>query len=222
MTVSAYRSEVFVYVGSGDGTFLPAVSHPLGLNAGRVITAADVNHDGRVDLVVSDTRILATLLNRQNQGFYAPVVNAQFQFGIGGSATLFVTDFDGDGTQDVALALDTTTRLFHGFGDGAFGSPMQPTIPAAVSFAADLNEDGVADVEGWNGGVAIYLGAHNTCVSTPTTFSMGINYQAPPVAGDFNADSHIDVLMGAARGLSGRDRGQDDGNHDQPHSSSGD
>lgn len=53
---SDYSSTVNVYIGNGDGTFQPAVSYAVG-NYPRNVVAADINHDGKMDLIVTGVGI---------------------------------------------------------------------------------------------------------------------------------------------------------------------
>jgi hypothetical protein len=91
-------------VGIGNGTFQP--TQYLGYNSGAFfsVAAADLNHDGKLDLVVTSASGLGgpggidVLLGNGNGTF-----GALQNFGTGASyAALAVGDFNGDGYSDVA------------------------------------------------------------------------------------------------------------------------
>src|SRR6185369_12175044 len=100
-----FGNNVSVCLGKGDGTFQPAVSYPSGTNSYSV-TAADLNGDGKLDLVVANNGSavagdgsVAVLLGK-GDGTFQP---AQYYFA--GSDPVFVTagDLNGDGKLDLAV-----------------------------------------------------------------------------------------------------------------------
>ncbi len=115
---------VAILLGRGDGTFAPerTVSVPTGtgVNIGSV-HIADINGDGRADLVVggsSEPRLSILLGN--GDGTFAPGVNYDAsRLGVG----LAVGDLNGDGKLDIAnTAFDQTNEVsvLLGNGDGTF------------------------------------------------------------------------------------------------------
>jgi hypothetical protein len=61
----SWPGEASVLLGNGDGTFKKAVSYDSGGNAALSVAVADVNGDGRTDLVVANegTGTVGVLLN---------------------------------------------------------------------------------------------------------------------------------------------------------------
>jgi FG-GAP-like repeat/FG-GAP repeat len=88
--------HVTLLLGRGDGTFRLRRYFPVRVNASR-ISSGDLNGDGSADLVFSDGRALAVMLNRGDATFQGPLW-------FGRADTLAVGDFNGDGRLDLAGA----------------------------------------------------------------------------------------------------------------------
>ena len=173
----------------------PAV-YPTGTNPHSVV-AADVNGDGRVDLVVADagSNDAAVLLGRKDGGF-APAV--RYATGAGPKVVVAV-DVDGDGVKDLVSANqdESSASVLLGSSDGTFGSRLDfPTCPHAHDVTAgDLDGDGRVDlaVACWGGNVvSVLLG------NGDGTFRQHADYESGPaphsiVAGDFNGDGRLDL-----------------------------
>ncbi len=111
-----------------------------------VRNAADVDGDGKVDLVyVGDTGISVRLSNDGTLFHYTPA-GANFA-----SWTGTMADVNGDGKSDVVYISDTAFSAFLSNGDGTFG-PRVASTTGGANFAsytrtmADVNGDGKADV----------------------------------------------------------------------------
>jgi hypothetical protein len=141
------------------------VSYPLSGVTPKTVVAADLNHDGRPDLVVWTTQVfpgdtttpvkrrIAVLMNR-GDGTFAPPVYYSFWEGPWeplGSA--IVADLDHDGAMDIACTAagrdgPGAIVTLHGRGDGTF-EPWQliPVADLPVSVvAADLRGHGSLDL----------------------------------------------------------------------------
>src|SRR5262245_29348097 len=78
-------------------------AYSTGAPPADVGTVADVNEDGRLDLVLatrSFTGVVTTLLGDGDGGFGDPIVSP---IGHGGYQAILTGDFNGDGRPDVAL-----------------------------------------------------------------------------------------------------------------------
>ena len=88
--------------GHWELSFSPGGTFPVGLLPARIV-AADLNGDGRIDLVTvnSSSHDLSVLLNTPGPGFAPQVV-----IPAGGTSPhdLVVADFDRDGKPDIATA----------------------------------------------------------------------------------------------------------------------
>jgi hypothetical protein len=103
-----------VLLGNGDGTFKPAAIYPTGGEYGRSVAVADVNGDGKPDLVVAnlfgiwpDQRAVGVLTGN-GDGTFQPAVT--FDSG-GGTFSAVVGDLNKDGRPDVVVVNTTGLGL---------------------------------------------------------------------------------------------------------------
>ncbi|MFL5870365.1 MAG: FG-GAP repeat domain-containing protein [Solirubrobacterales bacterium] len=138
-------NEIFVRLGDGSGGFGPA-SSVLVVRAPGPLTAADVDGDGKADLLAVVAKGTVVLLGNGAGGFRP----AGAPHPAGGD-DITVADFNGDGKLDFATANGEASRIAVLLGDGAGGF-----APVALSpFAAyatrqvatgDFNGDGKTDI----------------------------------------------------------------------------
>jgi hypothetical protein len=123
------------------GPVLGGVPAPVGL------AAADINKDGDLDLIIGATGGIYVALGQPGFAFAAPAILAASP---GQNSDIAVTDFNGDGDPDLAVAsADTSpgTRAFLGAPGASFGSMISVFGNRANGVdAADVTGDGLADV----------------------------------------------------------------------------
>jgi uncharacterized protein (TIGR03437 family) len=153
-------ARVFVMFGDGHGGFAPArtVFELSAENGG--LAAADLNNDGRADLVVGANGSADVFLGNKDGSFmhsYSTTVGNVSTVGIGGSAVA-IGDLDGDGSLDLLFGNDfthisdlssgprQTVAWLRGRSDGTFAIRTTSSVPAPIGLAAgDFDGDGVVD-----------------------------------------------------------------------------
>ena len=181
----SFNSTVALFIGAGsggvgNGTFLPALHVPAGLEPYDIGTG-DFNADGRLDLVVVSGALDGVrVLLGTGTGFF-PVVTSYL---VGSTCTgVAVADFDQDGIDDIAVtnssAFGATNQMsvLRGLGSGGAGNG---TFDTPVSYdncctpvhpiTADVDGNGRADVvscEYTSNGVAVFLDGCSTPAGPP-------------------------------------------------------
>ncbi len=147
--------SVGVLLGKGDGTLQPVVTYDSGGAGPTAIAVADVNGDGKPDLLVvnGSSNTVGILLGNGDGTFQSPVL-----YGSGGNypLSIAVADVNGDGKLDIVVANYENFAgtgiigVLLGNGDGTFqpavaygGAGLQGATWVAV---ADLNGDGKPDL----------------------------------------------------------------------------
>jgi len=141
-----------LFLGNGDGTFqLGSLMGPDNGEHTATISFAvgDLNHDGRLDLVIAGSRSVSVRFGNGDGSLQAPFVISPVLFsftrGFGGASGIFVADFDGDGNLD--LAMDNV--VISGNGDGTFQAPKSFAAGSDGAYSVvcgDLNGDGLPDL----------------------------------------------------------------------------
>jgi hypothetical protein len=202
-------NDISVLLGKGNGTFATEVKYSAGTGGPDPdsIVAADVNGDGKPDLIVADlgTHSVSVFINTGTGTFNAAVV-----YSVGNSPTaVAVADLNGDGFPDIAVtnSADNTVTILTNSGSGTFtatGLYATDTTPSDVVIA-DFNGDGHNDLAITNQGsndVSILLNqgsgtfaaAKNYCVANAS----GACTSASPVslvAIDLNGDTIPDLAI---------------------------
>ena len=157
-----------ILLGKGDGTF----SQGSFIDKNGVVApviAADLNQDGKVDLVVSSSiqtncfntcqtaRNISVFLGNGDGSFQSgQIVASESFFGPRGPALDYplVGDFNGDGKLDLAyrtnasggLSSTLVFRFLLGKGDGSFSLPVLDVSNSVAPIVQDLNADKLADL----------------------------------------------------------------------------
>jgi hypothetical protein len=193
------NNSVSVLLGNGDGTFQPAVN----LNTGSLpffVAVADVNGDGKSDLVVTNpAQGVTVFLGNGNGTFQAP---RTFAAGLS-PHVLAVADLNGDGRLDLVVtdSVAQTVNVLLGNGDGTFGAPVSLAAGAYPVFVtvADLEGDGKPDLVVGNYGsvlqdsvVTVLRGNGDGTFQSPQSYVV-TSPSTSVVVADFNRDGLPDV-----------------------------
>ncbi|MGH9644514.1 MAG: FG-GAP repeat domain-containing protein, partial [Terriglobales bacterium] len=128
------NNRVAVLTGKGTGKFNNPVYYPTGTTAQEIeVFLTDINGDGKLDIVTSNTDgSISVLLNKGN-GTYSPgILNTSMSAISAADNHLAFGDFNGDGKMDIAVTTGGTLAdvyVLSGKGDGTFGTPIQTATP---------------------------------------------------------------------------------------------
>lgn len=142
--ISSNSNELRLLTNQGNGTIVagPAIAVP----EPRSIAAADVNGDGRADLLCGTTNGIRLFLNNGN-GTLTAGTNPNSGILV---ELLKPVDLNGDGLVDITFAANAGSTIFAqlGQGNGAFGPVLEyPTGSGPFDIATgDLNNDGRTDL----------------------------------------------------------------------------
>jgi hypothetical protein len=212
-----------VLQGNGNGTFQPAITYGAGPQPAHSVAVADVNGDGKPDLVVTNQCIASSqcpnsagvevLLGNGNGTFQAPVA-----YGSGGydALSVAVADVNADGEPDILVAnvcADPTCKglvgVLLGNGNGTFGNAV--AYDSGGYFAnsvavADVNGDGKPDLVVAHscikssssgclpGAVGVLLGDGNGIFQSAVTYGSGASVAWGVAIGDVNGDGKPDLI----------------------------
>ncbi|HLY63749.1 MAG TPA: choice-of-anchor D domain-containing protein [Terriglobia bacterium] len=202
-------------LGNGDGTF-HTVYGPLVPNVtGNGFIVADFNRDGKFDLATTElpepnigNNNSISIMFGNGDGTYQPP--AQYQINSGTiEDSMIAADFNGDGTLDLAVSIDSNTFKSSGGylsvllmnGDDTIASLASDNLGfgSETAVAGDFNSDGKLDLAliYRNGGrVAILLGNGDGTFAPPVFFSFPPTVTLDQMAlGDFNGDGKLDLAI---------------------------
>ncbi len=182
--------------------FMPVVDYGSGGGYDWSVAVADVNADGKPDIVVTgESSGTVGVLLGNGDGTFQPV--ATYSSGGVYPWAVAVADVNGDGKLDVVVAnyYTGTVGVLLGKGDGTF----QPAVtynagyePVGVAIA-DVNGDGKPDLLVTDQGgstVAVLLGNGDGTFQPAFTYSLGTELGHSVAVADVNGDGKPDLLLG--------------------------
>jgi hypothetical protein len=218
LTVGLTRLAAAGATNSITPTFLPVVTYDSGGFEASSVVIADVNGDGKPDLVVVNCGgcygppsithggSLVVMLGNCDGTFQTAVA-----YGSGGQFPLSVAvaDVNGDGKPDLVVAnglSESLVGVLLGNGDGTFQPPVTygtgGLFPSSVA-VADVNGDGSPDVlvgsrcagSNCNGSVGVLLGRGDGTFQAASTYPTGGNVAFAVAVADVNGDGKPDLLV---------------------------
>ncbi len=201
-------ATVGVLLGNGDGTFQTAVTYGTGATYAYSVAVADVNGDGKPDIVVANwcsnggckSGTVSVLLGNGDGTFQTAVT-----YGTGGiyADSVAVADVNGDGKLDIVAGNygNNNVAVLLGNGDGTFQAAMTydsgGSNPYSVA-VADVNGDGKPDIVVANHGssnVGVLLGNGDGTFQTAVAYGAGGSGAQSVAVADVNGDGKPDIVV---------------------------
>ncbi len=135
-----------VMLGAGSGSVDAPVLTPVNFGSNNFAIAADVNKDGKADVLLVHANSVDVLISNGDGSFS---VLASFATGIASPVAASLWDVNHDGVMDLVVVGGTSNHASYllGNGSGSFGSPQVTSFPAQVTAGvlADVDKDGNLD-----------------------------------------------------------------------------
>ena len=189
-----------VLLGLAGGGFAAMTNYPTGSNGiPKSVAVADVNGDGRLDLVAANgNSTVGVLLGRASGGFAAattyPTVSTTF--------SVAVADVNGDGRPDIVAVNSGTNTIgvLLGQASGGFAAVTTYLVgggsPVGVA-VADVNGDGRADLvtANSNNRAGVLLGQAGGGFAAAVTYPTGgVDSPSGVAVADMNGDGRPDIV----------------------------
>ena len=197
-TADQYSSQASVLLGNGDGTFQGHVEYATATGGAPVALAtADVNGDGKLDLVVVNykTNNVSVLLGNGDGTFQTHVEYATGN----GPMGVAIGDLNGDGKLDLVVAnsIDNTVSVLLGNGDGTFQTAVPyPTAntPTCVVLGNFTSSDTLDVAIATSGSlVSVLLGNGNGTLQNKVNYSIGAGAVAIAAA-DLSSSGKLSLI----------------------------
>jgi hypothetical protein len=190
---------VGVLLGNGDGTFQATVTYSSGGFHAVSLVVADVNGDGKPDLIVANQCFshancvdggVGVLLGNGDGTFQPPVT---CNTALRSTSSVAVGDINGDGKPDLVETSDGIVGVLLGNGDGTFQPVTNLSVEGVAVAIVDVNGDAKDDLLVGNSvGVGVLLGNGDGTFQPEVIYSNGAGASSIAVA-DVNEDGKLDL-----------------------------
>lgn len=195
---------VEVYRGDGNGGF--TLIREVAVAGAHQVRVADLNRDGRSDLVVAGTASVSILLQGVSGSIDVPVASYPSQ--------IETADVNRDDRIDVLVSHRDPSAIETLIGDGR--GRLSPTsavkfrLPVEQFVVADFNHDGRVDLAMESAAVIFVALATPTGWTAPVEYPTVLPHPAADglVAGDFNNDGQVDLVDSTGTMLRGTGSGR--------------
>jgi hypothetical protein len=209
-------STLWVALGDGKGNFTSTVQ-TAGVAVSQQIVYVDVTGDGIPDLVQTNGGLYIWVGNGDGTFSLPADGNSYIEDG-GGSQSLALADFNGDGNLDIAQLGGDYKQLsiYAGNGKGSFwGAPALASTTDAIPWPINLGLYDVIDVQGKGYSSALFIDDSSSAEIVTAvgdgkgnlTYVVGLSSAAvpnlgyiEPVQADFNGDGKQDLLIAGTDG----------------------
>jgi Big-like domain-containing protein/VCBS repeat protein/FG-GAP repeat protein len=217
-----FSGSVGVLLGNGDGTFQTVVAYDSGGWGADSLVVADVNGDGKPDIVVANVCSQLGLINPcttqykgavgvllgNGDGTFQPAI--AYDSGGVSPRDVAVADLRGEGKLDLVVTSSSgNIDVLLGNGDGTFQPAAPYSEPGALyeSAVADLNGDGkldllVANLCGSECGLGVVLGNGDGTFETAVAYDSGGLEVLSVAVADVNGDGKPDLVAANTEGAS--------------------
>ncbi len=222
VTIHQWPGVVSVLFNEGGGVFQDAVKYSVGMYPFSMI-ATDLNGDGKIDLATANRgcsdgwgdppgRPDVSVLLNQGAGKFQDAVS--YSIGIedecfqGTIAPLVASDWNGDGSVDLAMAYSGTVAVLLNRGDGSFGEAVRHAAGGDLSvglvalLAADFDGDGYPDlaiIGAYQDDLSVLLNRGNGTFHDAVNNVVGYGFYNS-ITADFNGDRRPDLALSALSG----------------------
>jgi Bacterial Ig-like domain (group 3)/FG-GAP-like repeat len=192
-----YGADASVYINNGNGTFTPGAVYSTRYIGTLVL--ADMNHDGRLDMVTTDSDNGVEILAGNGNGTFSTtsIGGASYVGLVPGSVA--VNDVNGDGILDIIVSSHNGIGILLGRQNLTFAPIQEYPVGYSLSqyvVTADFNGDGKLDIaSGGMGGFAFLFGNGDGTFKAADAYDVGLQVTGAAI-GDLNTDGLIDMAVG--------------------------
>ncbi|NKB68819.1 MAG: tetratricopeptide repeat protein [Candidatus Latescibacteria bacterium] len=168
--------------------------------------AADVDHDGDLDILTLGTQD-PYLLSNDGNGLFTDITQSAGLAADGPMRRALFTDFDNDRDIDFFLVGQTALHLYTNNRDGSFTDiaadlGLGTTAPIDI-YVEDFDQDGYMDLVLLqnDGSLTLYTNAAGTSFTAGSPVELAINQPKRLAAGDLDNDGDIDLVVLGANGI---------------------